>query len=130
MKFKLLIVFFIIISACTSEATETIGESNDVSSSVNDEAIENKNEDNTPDQTTPKSDDEKINEPEEEKNNTDPNAIAKSLEILKNPSDDVIKCIDNDVFGLYEDVQNGYTPDEYEAGVVLNCFNNQFSSSF
>ena len=83
MKFKLLIVFFVLVSFCASETTETIGESSNVSNTVNDKVIENNNQNNTPDQTTPKDDDEKIEEPDEEKNNTDPDAIAKSLEILK-----------------------------------------------
>ncbi|MDA2970395.1 MAG: hypothetical protein O3C71_05155, partial [Actinomycetota bacterium] len=115
MKFKIFLAFLIFVSACSSDATEPLIEVEDVANSETEKVVESNNENVTSDQTTPKNENEKINEPKEE-NNTDPDAVAKSLEILKNPSDDVIKCIDNDVYGLYEDVQNGYTPDEYEAG--------------
>jgi len=124
MRFRLFLAFLIFVAACSPETSESRIEDNDIPVSETEEVKEKNNDNNTPDQTTPKDDDKKINEPEEEKNNIDPDAVAKSLEILKNPSEDVIKCIDNDVFGLFEDVQNGYTPDEYEAGVVLNCFSN------
>jgi hypothetical protein len=50
--------------------------------------------------------------------------VNEALTILENVSDDVIRCIDNDVYGLYDQYLNGYIPDEYEAKVVVTCFNN------
>ena len=50
--------------------------------------------------------------------------VNEALTILKDVSDDVIRCIDNDVYGLYDQYLNGYIPDEYEAKVVVTCFNN------
>ena len=45
--------------------------------------------------------------------------IDEALTILENPADDVIRCIDNDVYGLYDQVKEGYQPDDYEAQVSL-----------
>jgi hypothetical protein len=50
--------------------------------------------------------------------------VNEALTILEDVSDDVIRCIDNDVYGLYDQYLNGYIPDEYEAKVVVTCFNN------
>ena len=62
--------------------------------------------------------------PEEKKEVNNQELIKEALQILENPSEEVVKCIDNDVYGLYEQVKNGFTPDDYEAQVVLNCFSN------
>ena len=62
--------------------------------------------------------------PEEKKEVNNQEVIKEALQILENPSEEVVKCIDNDVYGLYEQVKNGFTPDDYEAQVVLNCFSN------
>ena len=62
--------------------------------------------------------------PEEKKEINNQELIKEALQILENPSEEVVKCIDNDVYGLYEQVKNGFTPDDYEAQVVLNCFSN------
>jgi hypothetical protein len=62
--------------------------------------------------------------PEEKKEVINKELIKEALQILENPSEEVVKCIDNDVYGLYEQVKNGFTPDDYEAQVVLNCFSN------
>ena len=62
--------------------------------------------------------------PEEKKEVNNQELIKEALQILENPSEEVVKCIDNDVYGLYEQVKNGFTPDGYEAQVVLNCFSN------
>jgi hypothetical protein len=62
--------------------------------------------------------------PEEKKEVNNQELIKEALQILENPSEKVVKCIDNDVYGLYEQVKNGFTPDDYEAQVVLNCFSN------
>jgi len=50
--------------------------------------------------------------------------VEEALKILEDISDDVIRCIDNDVYGLYDQYLNGYTPDEYEAQVVVTCSKN------
>ena len=62
--------------------------------------------------------------PQEEKPVGNRELIDEALKILENPADDVIRCIDNDVYGLYDQVKEGYQPDDYEAQVVINCFNN------
>ena len=62
--------------------------------------------------------------PEEKKEVNNQELIKEALQILENPSEEVVKCIDNDVYGLYEQVKNGFTPDDYEAQVVINCFSN------
>ena len=62
--------------------------------------------------------------PEEKKEVNNQELIKEALQILEIPSEEVVKCIDNDVYGLYEQVKNGFTPDDYEAQVVLNCFSN------
>lgn len=62
--------------------------------------------------------------PEEKKEVNNQELIKEALQILENPSEEIVKCIDNDVYGLYEQVKNGFTPDDYEAQVVLNCFSN------
>ena len=62
--------------------------------------------------------------PEEKKEVNNQELIKEALQILENPSEEVVKCIDNDVYGLYEQVKNGFTPDDYEAHVVINCFSN------
>ena len=62
--------------------------------------------------------------PEEKKEVNNQELIKEALQILENPSEEVVKCIDNDVYGLYEQVKNGFTPDDYEVQVVLNCFSN------
>ena len=62
--------------------------------------------------------------PEEKKEVNNQELIKEALQILENPSEEVVKCIDNDVYGLNEQVKNGFTPDDYEAQVVLNCFSN------
>ena len=62
--------------------------------------------------------------PEEKKEVINKELIKEALQILENPSEEVVKCIDNDVYGLYEQVKNGFTPYDYEAQVVLNCFSN------
>jgi hypothetical protein len=61
---------------------------------------------------------------EEKKEVNNQELIKEALQILENPSEEIVKCIDNDVYGLYEQVKNGFTPDDYEAQVVLNCFSN------
>ena len=62
--------------------------------------------------------------PEEKKEVINQELIKEALQILENPSEEVVKCIDNDVYGLYEQVKNGFTPDDHEAQVVINCFSN------
>ncbi len=62
--------------------------------------------------------------PEDEKEGNNQELITEALQILENPSGDLVKCVDNDVYGLYEQVKNGFVPDDYEAQVVLNCFSN------
>ncbi|MCH1415168.1 MAG: hypothetical protein L7T98_01495 [Candidatus Actinomarina sp.] len=62
--------------------------------------------------------------PEEKKEVNNQELIKEALQILENPSEEIVKCIDNDVYGLHEQVKNGFTPDDYEAQVVLNCFSN------
>jgi hypothetical protein len=62
--------------------------------------------------------------PEEKKEVNNQELIKEALQILENPSEEIVKCIDNEVYGLHEQVKNGFTPDDYEAQVVLNCFSN------
>ena len=115
------IILFLLLQACTSEENSL---------------------ENTPQE--PISEDTPINEPlPENENNSSKNVendnnqppedikpvgnqelIDEALSILENPTDDVVKCIDNDVYGLYDQVQDGYEPDDYESQVVVNCFNN------
>jgi hypothetical protein len=76
-------------------------------------------------QNSTENDKKEENPPQEEKKEVNNQELIKeALQILENPSEEVVKCIDNDVYGLYEQVKNGFTPDDYEAQVVLNCFSN------
>jgi hypothetical protein len=76
-------------------------------------------------QNSTENDKKEENPPQEEKKEVNNQELIKeALQILENPLEEVVKCIDNDVYGLYEQVKNGFTPDDYEAQVVLNCFSN------
>ena len=121
---KIGLILFLLFQACSSPENTS-------------EIVENPLPTDTPDsetlpsppppgeQNSTENDKKEENPPLEEKKEVNNQELIKeALQILENPSEEIVKCIDNDVYGLYEQVKNGFTPDDYEAQVVLNCFSN------
>ena len=111
------LILFLLLQACSSsENTENQASVEPISEDtpINEPAEPNKppppGDDNAP--------------PKDDKGQDGGPTVNEALTILKDVSDDVIRCIDNDVYGLYDQYLNGYIPDEYEAKVVVTCFNN------
>ena len=111
------LILFLLLQACSSsENTENQASVEPISEDtpINEPAEPNKppppGDDNAP--------------PKDDKGQDGGPTVNEALTILEDVSDDVIRCIDNDVYGLYDQYLNGYIPDEYEAKVVVTCFNN------
>src|SRR5210317_129654 len=111
------LILFLLLQACSSsENTENQASVEPISE---DTPI---NEPAEPNKPPPPGDDN--GPPKDDKGQDGGPTVNEALTILKDVSDDVIRCIDNDVYGLYDQYLNGYIPDEYEAKVVVTCFNN------
>ena len=111
------LILFLLLQACSSsENTENQASVEPISE---DTPINEPAEPNNP---PPPGDDNAP--PKDDKGQDGGPTVNEALTILKDVSDDVIRCIDNDVYGLYDQYLNGYIPDEYEAKVVVTCFNN------
>jgi hypothetical protein len=111
------LILFLLLQACSSsENTENQASVEPISE---DTPINEPAEPNNP---PPPGDDNAP--PKDDKGQDGGPTVNEALTILEDVSDDVIRCIDNDVYGLYDQYLNGYIPDEYEAKVVVTCFNN------
>ena len=119
------LILFLLFQACASEENsstqpivEPIAEDTPINEPENNNPPPSENNNNSL-----TNEENNNNLPQDEKPVGNIELIDEALSILENPDDDVIRCIDNDVYGLYDQVQDGYEPDDYEAQVVINCFN-------
>lgn len=123
------LILFLLFQACASEensSTQPVSDQSTANDTTTPEketqsSVESENNNNSP--TNEDNDTDTNKPPQDEKPVGNIELIDEALSILENPADDVIRCIDNDVYGLYDQVQGGYEPDDYEAQVVINCFN-------
>ena len=98
---------------------------------------------NTENQATvePISEDTPINEPSEQNNPPPPgennpppppggNDIDRALQILEDANDDILDCINRELpEDIFQRIVNDLNPDNYEAGIIIACFEDPGSSN-
>ena len=116
------LILFLLLQACASEensstqpVVESVAEDTPINEPENNNSSTNE-ENNNNSSTIEENDTNKPPQDEKPVGNTE--LIDEALSILENPADDVIRCIDNDVYGLYDQVQGGYEPDDYELSLI------------